>query len=505
MVTPGVAPAPWFAERVTVWQHRRFRLFWTGDTISALGAALSLVAIPLLALQTLNASDATVGLLRAAQTLPFLLLAVPIGLLADRISRRHLLLAADVVRFPLVALIAILGPSLPVPGLTLLVFLIGAGTVAYEVAYLSALPDLVATPAELPTANQAVETAHATATLLGPAAAGTLIAATTTPTTAIALNALTFLLSAVLLTLNRPSHPRERRISPNVVRRLLPVGERRLPPGVVRRLSRARRMSLSVVRRLLPDGAQRGPTRAVRRCSVDGARRGPNGGGALSVPGRGEVPGSAGERRPGRARALVAGWTWLWRDRYVRPMTLYLAANNFAAQAFQTALLLFVVRTLGLSAAAAGFAVAAAGAGFLAGATVSPAAARRLGTGPILVAAAVLGGLGIATVAAAPGLPVVLVGAAVSGAGPGLLNLHSISIRQTITPPSLLGRVNAVVKTVSYGSTALGSLTGGIAAAASSPRAVIAFAAAGSLLASTILATSALRTLTTAKPHSPAA
>lgn len=95
-----------------MWRLRRFRLFWAGDTISAAGSALSAVAVPLLAIQTLHASDAAVGVLRAAQTLPFLLLAVPIGLLADRVSRRRLLLAADAVRFPLVAAIALTGAGL---------------------------------------------------------------------------------------------------------------------------------------------------------------------------------------------------------------------------------------------------------------------------------------------------------------------------------------------------------------------------------------------------------
>jgi len=92
----------------------------------------------------------------------------------------------------------------------------------------------------------------------------------------------------------------------------------------------------------------------------------------------------------------------------------------------------------------------------------------------VIITASLVGALGIATVAAAPpaaGFAVVLLGAALSGAGPGMLNLHSISIRQAITPPTLLGRVNAVVKTISYGATTAGALTGGVAATAVGPRA----------------------------------
>jgi MFS family permease len=388
-----------------VWRLRRFRLFWAGDTISAAGSALSAVAIPLLAIQTLHASDTVVGVLRAAQTLPFFLLAVPIGLLADRVSRRRLLLAADVVRFPLVAAIALTGAGLPLSVLVTLVVLIGTATVAYEVAYLSALPQLVDSPSELPAANRAVESAHAGASLLGPAAGGALVAALS-PAAVVAFDALSFGIGAALTMMNRWGSP---------------------PAG---------------------------PTRG----------------------------------------GLSSGWVWLRADRFVRPLTRYLAANNLAAQAFQTALLIFVARNLG--AFAVGLAVAATGGGFLCGALGSPAAARKFGTGRVVIAASVLGALGIALVAAGPHLALILTGSALSGAGSGLFNLHSIAIRQAVTPAALLGRVNAAVKTISYGATTLGALAGGLAAAAIGPRAVIAAAALISGSATGFLLTPALRRLT---------
>ena len=398
-----------------MWGLRRFRLFWTGDTISALGGALSAVALPLLAIQTLHASDAAVGVLRAAQTLPFLLLAIPIGLLADRVSRRRLLLAADAVRFPLAGLIALAGAALPLSGLVTLVFFIGVATVVYEVAYLSVLPELVDGPEALPAANRAVESAHAGAALLGPAAGGALVAALSAPAV-IAIDALSFAAGATLTAINR--------------------WDRRPAPAV--------------------------PTASLR--------------------------------------SLGEGWVWLRADLYVRPLTAYLAVNNLAAQAFLTALLLFVVRTLGWGSGAVGLAVAAAGGGFLCGALVSPGAARRFGTGRVVIAASLIGALGIGLVAVAGrhgvGLALVLVGSALSGAGSGLFNLHSIAIRQAITPPGLLGRVNAVVKTISYGSATLGALAGGVGAAAFGPRAVIVGAAVISAAATGVLVTPAIRRLT---------
>ncbi|WP_433360608.1 MFS transporter [Actinoplanes sp. CA-142083] len=424
------------------WQLRRFRLFWTGDTISSAGGALSAVALPLLAIETLHASDTQVGVLRAAQTLPFLLLAVPIGLLADRVSRRRLLLAADAVRVPLVGAIALTGASLPVSALVTLVFVTGIATVAYEVAYLSALPDLVDSPASLPAANRAVESSHATAALLGPAAGGALVAAMSAPAV-IALDAVSFAVGAALTAINRWERPRP-----------------------------------------APPPAPASTALAPARPPTD--------------PVDAETQGSATHHAAGPAsnppRGLAAGWQWLRRDPYVRPLTLYLAANNLAAQAFQTALLLFVTRTLGLGAGAVGLAVAAIGGGFLGGALASPAMARRFGTGRLLIAASMIGATGIAT-AAGPTLAFVLAGSALSGIGSGLFNLHSIAIRQAITPPGLLGRVNATVKTVSYGATTVGAVLGGLAAAASGPPTVIVTAALVSAAATGFLLTPAVRTL----------
>jgi MFS family permease len=471
----------WLGDPVTVWRHRRFRLFWTGDTISALGGALSTVALPLLAIKTLGATPGQVGVLRSAQTLPFLLFAVPIGLLADRISRRRLLLAADALRFPLVGLIALAGAALGVRALTGLVFVVGVGTVAYEVAYLSVLPELVDGPAELPAANRAVETAHAGSGLIGPALGGVLVGALT-PAGTVALDAISFGVGAALTLVNRWET----------------VG---VAP-VRRRRWMAPRKRRTVVVDSAPPSTGRGRSVAAATPAVDQDGDGPERGRAASAadqdgPERDRAPSAVEQDRnePERGRtSLLGGWTWLWRDRFVRPMTLYLAVNNLAAQAFQTALLVYLMITQHHSGVAVGLAFAASGAGFLAGAAVSPAAARRFGTGRVIIAASLLGALGIGVVAAG-GFALVLAGSALAGAGPGLLNLHSIAVRQAITPPGLRGRVNAVVKTISYGSTTIGAFLGGAVAGASGPRTVIGAAAVVSALATGFPAFSAVRLL----------
>ena len=106
--------------------------------------------------------------------------------------------------------------------------------------------------------------------------------------------------------------------------------------------------------------------------------------------------------------------------------------------------------------------MAAIGVGFLTGAAISPLVGVRLGLGPVLLGASVVGAVGIGVVALAQsGVVLPAVGAALFGAGGGLFNLQSIAIRQAVTPAPLLGRVTGVVKVASYSAIALGAFLGG--------------------------------------------
>src|SRR6188768_2253129 len=93
----------------TVWANRRFRRIWFASTVSSFGSEVAELALPLLALLTLSASAAEVGLLRVAQFLPFLLATLPLGVLVDRRRRQRLklMVGADLGRFGLIAAIPI--------------------------------------------------------------------------------------------------------------------------------------------------------------------------------------------------------------------------------------------------------------------------------------------------------------------------------------------------------------------------------------------------------------
>lgn len=151
------------------------RLAWSNLAAQS-AEQIGLAAAPIVAVLALGAEAGETGLLQTAQTLPFLLLSFPAGVLADRTSRRHLMASAEALR--VVSLIGILALAelhlLTLPLLALLGFIGASGTVAYSVGAPSLVPALV--PREtLAAANGRLELARSTAFAAGPALAGALV------------------------------------------------------------------------------------------------------------------------------------------------------------------------------------------------------------------------------------------------------------------------------------------------------------------------------------------
>jgi len=172
---------------------------------------LSLAAAPLVAVLALRAGPGEVGMLAAAQTLPFLLASMPLGMLADRMPRRRLMLWAEGLRaLSLFAmLIAFLSSSLTIEWLALLGFLGAIGTVGFSVVAPALVPELVPRGA-LALANSRLELARSAAFTAGPALAGSLVSwagAAATFTLAAVLSTFAILLLLRLLEPRRPSPP----------------------------------------------------------------------------------------------------------------------------------------------------------------------------------------------------------------------------------------------------------------------------------------------------------
>lgn len=138
---------------------------------------LSLAAVPLVAVLALGAGPGEIGMLAAVQTLPFLLLSIPLGLLADRMPRRRVMVASEALRaLSLVALLGLVASGHAGIGwLAVLGFVGAVGTVGFTVAAPALVPVLV--PRELMArANGRLELARSAAYAGGPALAGALVA-----------------------------------------------------------------------------------------------------------------------------------------------------------------------------------------------------------------------------------------------------------------------------------------------------------------------------------------
>jgi MFS family permease len=151
------------------------RLAWSNLAAQS-AEQIALAAAPIVAVLLLGVGEGQTGLLQTALTLPFILFAIPAGLLADRISRRWLMAGAEALRAA--SLLAILGliwfGVLTLPLLAGLGFVAVCGTVAYSVAAPALVPSLVSADL-LPAANARIELARTIAFASGPALGGVLV------------------------------------------------------------------------------------------------------------------------------------------------------------------------------------------------------------------------------------------------------------------------------------------------------------------------------------------
>jgi predicted MFS family arabinose efflux permease len=392
---------------------RSFSLL-AGSNLAAQSAEqLSLAAVPLVAVLALGAGAGEIGALAAVQTLPFLLLSIPLGLLADRVSRRRLMLAAEALRaLSLLAMLAmVMSGQLSIAGLGLLGFLGAVGTVGFSVAAPALVPALVSRDL-LARANGRLELARSAAFAAGPALAGALVAWAGAP--------VAFVLAAVL--------------SVSAV-------------GLLWRLSEPQRPAI----------APRHPLLEIR----DGAQ-------------------------------LV------WRQTFLRPMLLTGVAWNISWFVLQAAYVPYAVRVLGLSAQAVGVTLAGYGAGMVVGALLASRVLAAIPFGRAIQLGPAVSVLAAATMVSTLFVPSgVLAGFAffLFGAGPIIWTITSTTLRQSVTPDAMLGRVSSVFLAVNAGSRPVGAGLGALVGAAWGEPACLWLALAGFALQAWVIFASSLSTL----------
>jgi MFS family permease len=183
----------------SLFRHPDFVKLWSAETISQFGTQVTLLALPIIAASTLNVTPFEFGLLATIEFLPFILLSLPAGVWVDRLRRRPILIAGDLIRAAALLSIPV---AFALNGLTIwqlyiVGFINGCATVFFDVAYQSYLPSLVDRD-QIVDGNSKLEVSRSAAQITGPGVAGVLIGVLTAPF-AIVLDALSFVASALFM------------------------------------------------------------------------------------------------------------------------------------------------------------------------------------------------------------------------------------------------------------------------------------------------------------------
>ena len=151
------------------------RLAWANFAAQS-AEQIAVAVAPMVTVLSLGGGVGEAGLIQTAQTLPLLLFAIPIGLLADRMSRQRVMVCAEALRVTSFLAIFALAQLhlLTWPILACLILLGGCGTAAYSVVAPSLVPALVPHNS-LAAANSRIELARTCAFALGPTLGGVLV------------------------------------------------------------------------------------------------------------------------------------------------------------------------------------------------------------------------------------------------------------------------------------------------------------------------------------------
>ena len=183
--------------------NQAFGLLWSGQSISMLGSQVTSAGLPFIAILLLRAQPLQIGLLMALSAVPNLLFSLFIGVWVDRLSRRLVMLLADLVRalllfgLPLAALYGLLHMEL----LYVVTILLSCCNICFDTAYQAFLPQIV-THAQLVEGNSRLGTSSSLAEIGGPPLAGMLVPWIGAPLS-ILCDALSFLVSALSIALIR--------------------------------------------------------------------------------------------------------------------------------------------------------------------------------------------------------------------------------------------------------------------------------------------------------------
>ncbi len=144
-ITEGTRTQTPLPGRMPLWRQRNFMLLWTGQTISMTGSAVTTVALPLAAITMMGASALEVGLLTAAAYGAFIVVALPAGVVVDRLRRRRIMICCDSLRLVIIGSVPVMAAfhRLTLGWLYAVALTAGVCAVFFDVAQQSYVPSLL--------------------------------------------------------------------------------------------------------------------------------------------------------------------------------------------------------------------------------------------------------------------------------------------------------------------------------------------------------------------------
>jgi MFS family permease len=173
------------------------------------------------------------------------------------------------------------------------------------------------------------------------------------------------------------------------------------------------------------------------------------------------------ERPLGLRKSVGEGIRIIWDSAHLRACALQSGLYNLCWMSLQTVFVLYAVRQLDLSPGTIGLLLGTGAVGSLLGSFAAQPLKRTLGLGPAILFALLSCCLAPVVIPLAPAgggavsLTLFVAAFGLIGAGGTMANIHIISLRQSITPDDLLGRMNAGYRFISWGTLPLGALIGG--------------------------------------------
>jgi len=338
----------------------------------------------------LHASTFEVGLLSAASTASFLLVALPAGLVVDRVAKRWLMLGCDLARMVIIGSVAVAAAFhvLTIGQLFAVALLAGLATVFFDVAYQSYVPSLVDRD-QLHEANGKLGGSQAFAGVVGPGLGGALFA----------------VFKAGAMTADAVSY------------------------------------AVSTLSLFLIQAKETKPVAASEA------------------------------KRPGDlSREMFAGLRFVLSQPVLRKIAACTGTANLFGSMAGALEIIFLVRVVHVRPAEIGLLFAVGSIGGVLGGLLSGRLSRWIGTARIIwFSMLVFGAVPVVMPLTAPGPRLLLFPVAAFGISFTALvyNIAQLSYRQLITPPELLGRMNAAIRWIVWGTLPLGGVIGGALGSAS--------------------------------------